>query len=181
MLFINQLENTCFLSDEVRSPSPSVGSSLEAAMTAFRGSFISFSPFLYTLSLSTVSKAFCIAGPAFHISSRKTTSAVGKYPSIILSYVSWSLSLLILTGPKISSGVENLLMRYSNPVLFLKAILSRLAIMLLPTPGNPKRNIDSPANELSSDRAIVSSRSNAPLHMVSSKLFILSLFMICCV
>ena len=51
-----------------------------------------------------VSNEFCMAGPAFHISSRNTTLAVGRYPSMARSYLSNSLSRLILIGPNISSG-----------------------------------------------------------------------------
>ena len=47
-------------------------------------------------------------------------------------------------GPNISSGVENLFMRYSNDVEFLKADLSLLAMRDLATLGGPRRNTDSP-------------------------------------
>ncbi|WIL17595.1 hypothetical protein QP022_04890 [Prevotella bivia] len=42
------------------------------------GNLIVAEPFWYMRSLMTVSKAFCMAGPAFHISSRKITEASGR-------------------------------------------------------------------------------------------------------
>ncbi|MDU3909534.1 MAG: hypothetical protein E7G86_07735 [Prevotella bivia] len=66
------------LSHKASSPSSSAGNSLLAAIRAFMGNLIVAEPFWYMRSLMTVSKAFCMAGPAFHISSRKITEASGR-------------------------------------------------------------------------------------------------------
>ena len=52
----------------------------------------------------------------------------------------------MLTGPKISSGVENRDIRYSNDRAPLKAHFSRLATIDLATPGGPSRIMLSPAS-----------------------------------
>ena len=65
-------------SQSASSPSPLAGNSLLAATRSFRGRCISRLPFLKIFSLITVRSVFWIAGPAFQISSRKTTSAVGR-------------------------------------------------------------------------------------------------------
>ena len=140
-------------SQSASSPSPCAGSSLLAATSNFNGSLISLSPLRNSFSLMTVSSVFCIAGPAFHISSRNTTSAVGRYPSMLRSYLSESFNLLILTGPKISSGVENLDIRYSNDFASLNANFSRLATIDFATPGGPSNMMLSPASAARRDKA----------------------------
>ena len=142
------------LSHKASSPSPRAGNSLLAATRSFRGSLISFLPFLKSFSLITVSNEFCIAGPAFHISSRNTTSELGKYPSVARSYISLFFSREIDTGPNISSGVENLDMRYSNDRALRNALFSLRATMLFATPGGPRRIILSPAIAARRDRLI---------------------------
>ncbi len=66
------------LSHNASSPSSSLGSSFDAAMSTFMGSLSTREPLRKIRSLRTVSKVFCMAGPAFHISSRNTTSAEGR-------------------------------------------------------------------------------------------------------
>ena len=65
-------------SQSASSPSPLAGNSLLAATRSFRGRCISRLPLRKIFSLITVRSVFWIAGPAFQISSRKTTSAVGR-------------------------------------------------------------------------------------------------------
>ena len=60
----------------------------------------------------------------------------------------------MLTGPKISSGVENLDIRYSNEAALRKAIFSLLATIDFATPGGPSSMMLSPARAASSDRLI---------------------------
>ena len=141
-------------SHKASKPSPWAGSSLLAATNSFKGSFNSLSPLRKSFSLITVSNVFCIAGPAFHISSRKTTSAVGKYPSVTHSYLSDSLRRLILTGPNISSGVEKRDIRYSKASALTKASFNRRATMDLATPGGPRSRMLSPARAASKDKLI---------------------------
>ena len=150
-------------SQSASSPSPCVGSSLLAATSNFKGSLISLSPLRNNFSLMTVSSVFCIAGPAFHISSRNTTSAVGRYPSMLRSYLSESFNLLILTGPNISSGVEKRDIRYSNDFASLNADFNRLATIDFATPGGPSRMMLSPASAARRDKANSVSFSYIPL------------------
>ena len=103
-----------------------------------------------------------MAGPAFQISSRNTMLAPGRYLSVRRSYLSSSLSFLILIGPKISSGVLNLLIKYSKLTPSRKAYLRRRAIKLLPTPGGPSRKMLSPATAVNNARRTASSRSYRP-------------------
>ena len=141
-------------SHRASSPSPWAGSSFEAATSNFSGKCSSLLPLRNNFSFSTVSSVFCMAGPAFHISSRNTTSAVGRNPSVALSYTSSDLSLAMLTGPNISSGVENLDIKYSNDVAPPKAFFSRRATIDFATPGGPSNKMLSPANAANSARAI---------------------------
>lgn len=96
-------------------------------------------------------------GPAFHISSKNTMSAWGRYPSVKRSYLSSFFNLEMETGPNISSGVENRDMRYSNALASLKTIFSRLATILLAVPGGPNRKMLSPAMAARSARLIMCS------------------------
>ena len=157
-------------SHSASSPSPWAGSSLLAAISNFNGSLISRLPLRKIFSFSTVRREFCMAGPAFQISSRKTTSALGRYPSVIRSYCSESLSLAILTGPNTSSGVENLDIRYSNELASLKTFLMERAIMDLATPGGPRIRILSPA--------IAASRANLSSHSLSYTPLLMSAMML---
>ena len=50
----------------------------------------------------------------------------------------------MLMGPKISSGVENLDIRYSNEEASVKAVFIRRAIIDFATPGGPSRRMLSP-------------------------------------
>ena len=144
------------------SPSPFAGSSLDAAISAFRGTRTVNCPLRYIFSLITVKREFWIAGPAFHISSRKTIDAVGKYPFVIRSYVSSSFNFEMETGPNISSGVLKRDIRYSKASASLKASLSLRATKLLATPGGPNRKILSPAMADNRESAMVCSFSNTP-------------------
>ena len=144
-------------SHRASSPSPWAGSSLLAAIRSFNGSLISRLPLRKIFSLSTVRREFWMAGPAFQISSRKTTSALGRYPSVIRSYCSLSLSLAILTGPNTSSGVEKRDIRYSKELASLNTFLIERAIMDFATPGGPRMSMLSPA--IAANRASLSSHS----------------------
>ena len=103
-----------------------------------------------------------MAGPAFHISSRKTIDAVGKYPFVIRSYVSSSFNFEMETGPNISSGVLKRDIRYSKASASLNASLSLRATKLLATPGGPSRKILSLAMADNRESAMVCSFSNTP-------------------
>ena len=103
-----------------------------------------------------------MAGPAFHISSRRTIVAVGKYPFVMRSYVSSSFNLDMETGPNISSGVLKRDIRYAKASASLKASLSLRASRLLATPGGPYRKMLSPAIADSRESAMVCSFSNTP-------------------
>ncbi len=59
-------------------PSPRAGNSLLAATSSFSGRRTSCRPLRNSRSLMAVSSVFWMAGPAFQISSRNTTSAVGR-------------------------------------------------------------------------------------------------------
>ena len=144
------------------SPSPFAGSSLDAAISAFRGTCTVNCPLRYIFSLITVKREFWMAGPAFHISSRKTIDAVGKYPCVIRSYVSSSFNFEMDTGPNISSGVLKRDIRYSKASASLNASLSLRATKLLATPGGPNRKILSPAMADNRESAMVCSFSNTP-------------------
>lgn len=61
------------------------------------------------------------------------------------SYLSFSFNRDMLTGPNISSGVENRDMRYSNDRAPEKAEVSRCATIDLAIPGGPNKIILSPA------------------------------------
>ena len=119
-----------------------------------------------------------MAGPAFQISSRNTTSAVGRYPSTIRSYVSSSFSFEMDTGPKISSGVLNLDIRYSKALAPRKASFRRRATILLATPGGPSRKMLSPAMADSSERAMTCSFSYTRSLSCPRSCFMRSLFII---
>ena len=133
------------LSQSASSPSFSAGSSLLAAISSFMGIFILRLPLVNVFSLMAVNSVFWIAGPAFHISSRNTISADGRYPSITRSYTSSVFRRLILTGPKISSGVENLDMRYSKHEAPTKASFNLRATIDFAIPGGPNKAMFSPA------------------------------------
>lgn len=60
----------------------------------------------------------------------------------------------MLTGPKISSGVENRDMRYSKERALAKASFSLLAIIDFATPGGPSSKMLSPERAASSARLI---------------------------
>ena len=107
-------------------------------------------------------------GPAFHISSKKTTSAVGKYPSVILTYLSSSFRAEMDTGPNISSGVLKRDIRYSKERPFRKADFSLLATMLFAVPGGPSRKILSPATAAKRDRESTCSFSKIPFPKTSN-------------
>ena len=109
-----------------------------------------------------------MAGPAFHISSRKTTSAVGRYPFTACSYLSDSFKRLMLTGPNISSGVEKRDIRYSNALASTKALFNRRATIDFATPGGPSNKILSPAKAASKDKPISASFSYTPLFISDS-------------
>ena len=99
-----------------------------------------------------VSNEFCMAGPAFHISSRNTTLAVGRYPSTARSYLSNSFRRLMLMGPNISSGVEKRDIRYSKAFASLNAAFRRRATIDLATPGGPNKRTLSPASAANNDK-----------------------------
>ena len=82
------------------------GSSLEAATKTRVGTDCVCCPFLKVRSLIIVNNVFRIADPAFHISSKKTTSDSGKYPLVNRIYCPLSFNSCIDKGPKTSSGVE---------------------------------------------------------------------------
>ena len=103
-----------------------------------------------------------------HISSRNTTSAVGRYPSTARSYLSDSFRRLMLTGPKISSGVEKRDIRYSNALASTKALFNRRATIDFATPGGPSNKILSPAKAASKDKPISASFSYTPLFISDS-------------
>ena len=141
------------LSHSASNPSFSAGNSLLAAIKAFIGSRMILRPFWKIFSLIAVSKAFWIEGPAFHISSRKTTSAVGRKPSTTRSYLSSFFKREIDTGPNISSGVLKRDIRYSNDFPPRKISFNLLATRLFAVPGGPNKNILSPATAHSNDIA----------------------------
>jgi len=89
------------------------GSSFEAPTMQSRGTSILSAPLSNSLSFSKVSKALRIAELALKISSTKATWAVGRYPSIWRWYLSSSRPFM-LSGPKSSSGTENLVSRRSK-------------------------------------------------------------------
>ena len=73
-----------------RSSSSLSGSSLDAPITVSNGTLIRSMPLSNFLSFSMVSKEFNIALLALKISSRNATLAVGKYLSILRTYLSFS-------------------------------------------------------------------------------------------
>src|SRR5574344_1123914 len=80
----------------------------------------------------------------------------------------------MLTGPKISSGVEKRDIRYSKLCASLKANFNRRAIILLATPGGPNKMILSPAKAANKARAISDSFSYIPLFISLRRTTILS-------
>ena len=81
----------------------------------------------------------------------------------------------ILMGPNISSGVENLDIRYSNPRASLKHDFSRLATIDFAVPGSPSIMILSPASAAISASATSVSFSYIPHVTSDSRCSILSL------
>ena len=76
------------------------------------------------------------------------------------------------TGPKISSGVLNLDIKYSKALACLNANFNLRATILFATPGGPNKKILSPAMAESNDKAMTCSFSYTLSLSCFSRLFI---------
>ena len=99
-----------------------------------------------------VSNEFCMAGPAFHISIQEYYTCRRRYPSMARSYLSNSLSRLILIGPNISSGVEKRDIRYSKAFAPFEGSLQSACHHGFGNPGGPSKRTLSPASAANNDK-----------------------------
>mmetsp|Transcript_8904 Transcript_8904/g.20195 ORF Transcript_8904/g.20195 Transcript_8904/m.20195 type:complete len:268 (+) Transcript_8904:780-1583(+) len=142
------------------SSSSDSGNSLDAPTRHSSGTLCLSVPLSNSLSLSRVSSALRMAEFALKISSTNATSAVGRYPSVCRTYLSFS-SPDMERGPNSSSGTENRVSSLSKNRPWHTS-LSLRASSLLAVPGGPSRRRCSPASAASSMSLTSVSLSRSP-------------------